>query len=117
MNLSNFVVTLALLGLGGLFAGLLVPLLPFAPTNFWIAGLLTGIIQVLVLSAGGALLGKLDLWNVMIGGIVCFIGSIAGAWVTSYLTFTGGFAQIVALGIQTLLLLIFGLVKGQKKVI
>ncbi len=117
MDLSTFVRTLALLSLGGLFAGLLVPLMPYASTNFWIAGLLAGIIQVLVLSAGGVLLGNLDLWNVMVGGLVCFIGSIIGAWATSYLTFTGGIAQVVALAIQALLLLIFGLVKGQKKVI
>ena len=113
MDLSNFVVTLGLLCLGGMFAGLLVPILPFA-ANMWIAGLLTGIIQVLVLAGGGILLGKLDLWNVMLGGVVCFVGSIAGAWIASYISMLGGVAQVIALAVQALLLIVFGLVKGTK---
>jgi len=113
LELSNFVVTLGLLSLGGIFAGLLLPALPFA-ANIWIAGLLTGIVQVLVLAGGGILLGKLDLWNVMIGGVVCFIGSIAGAWIASYISLLGGVVQVIALAIQALLLLVFGLVKGTK---
>lgn len=116
MNISNFVFLMLFLWIGGFVASMAIGFVPFAG-NPYVAGIFTGVIQILIITVLGFATGKLDFMTILIGGVVCFIGSLLGGLAASMIGFSGIVATILVLAVQAGWLTTFGLIKGQKKVI
>ena len=114
-DLGTYIITMGLLFLGGFVAGYIIPWIP--SSNPLVTGILTGIIQMTIIAFFGFASGKLDLLNVIIGGILIFIGGIAGGYLVSYLALTGYVATIIVLVVQVLFLSALGLLRGSKSVV
>lgn len=101
---------MALLWVGGFVAGYIVPLIPQA-TGFF-ALILAGVIQIVIVGLFGALGKKLDLYSVVVGALVIFVGAMIGSYLATTINITGLFSTVVILAIQTLLLSMMGIIKG-----
>ena len=80
----------------------------------WTAGIFTGFIQMIVLAFFG-LTGKMNLWTILIGGLIIFAGGLLGGFVAGLIGLSGLFATVVILAIQVIVLSMMGYVKGGKK--
>jgi len=112
-NLATFIVMMGLLALGSMIAGFFLEFLALGLTG-WIAGLFTAIVELLIIAVAGFMSKTLDLPTVLIGGIVIFIGGLAGGFLSGYMQFTGYIASLLALIVQAALLIAVGFAKGQK---
>lgn len=110
INLWSFVLTMVFLYIGAFIAGFIVPMFA-ANTGYW-SGIFTGVIQVLILSVFGVFSKKMGFVELLTGGIVIFVGGILGSMAAGYLSFTGIYATVLILAIQTMMLLFTGFLKG-----
>lgn len=102
----SFLWIMLLLYVGGILAGFVLPSFAGAfSDNGWFTGLLTGIIQMALLTVlGFASGGKLGLTTILFGGIIIFVGGIVGGYAAGYLNLSGWFNTILILLVQSLIL-------------
>jgi hypothetical protein len=115
-NLAVFIIMIALLSLGATVAGFMLQFFALGLTG-WIAGLFVAIIEILVIALAGTLSKTMDIGTILIGGIIIFIGGLAGGFICGYMQFTGYVASLLSLVVQAALLIGLGFVKGQKGVV
>ena len=115
-NIATFIIMIALLSLGAMIAGFVLEYLAFGWEG-WVAGLLTAIIQIGIIALAGSLSKTLDLGTILMGGVIIFIGGLAGGFICGYMGFTTYIASLLSLVVQAAFLIGFGFVKGQKGVV
>lgn len=114
MKYENLIITMVVLYLGAMFAGIMLPMLPLG-FGGWAEGLMIALIQALILSVVGIVTGKLGFWNIAVCTGAIFAGGILGGFIAGYISLTGIFATVVVLAIQTIILMWAGLLKGRGK--
>ena len=114
-DIGSFVFTMVLLYVGGFASTYITPMLPL---EGWVTGLVTAMIQVLILGLAGILTKQFDLVMLLVCGIAIFIGGIVGGLVASWMGMTGLMSTIILLAIQTLILSLTGYMKrGKSKIV
>ena len=112
-DVGAFAFTMVLLYIGGLVANFLVPYLPFS--EGYISGIVIGMVQMLMIVVFGLATRKFDLWSILTGGIIIFIGGLLGGMLVGYIKLDGLAATILVLAVQTAILMTFGLIKSRGK--
>ena len=107
---SSFIFTIIFLYIGAFLAGLILNVFQLSSAG-WTGGLLIGLIQVAVLGLVG-IMAKFDLWTILIGAFMVFIGGVVGGLVAEFFGAVDLVGLIIVLVCQTLLLMATGLVKS-----
>lgn len=113
-SMTTFIITLVLLWIGGIAAGLLLGYIPLNINNAWVAAFLMALVQAVILSLAGVLTGKMSLMPLIIAAVLIFMGGLLGGFICSYVDLSGLYATIVVLVVQTGLLSLTGHVGGGK---
>lgn len=98
--------------IGAFIAGFLMPF--FGSPMGWYAGIMTGIIQIMILALLGVIT-KIDLWTIIVGVLMIFLGGIFGGLIAETFGLGGIFQTITILAIQSLFIIFTGFVKGAGK--
>jgi len=113
-EIGTLIFLIVALYLGGFLAGFIIPYFgAIAVTTGWILGILTGIIQMLVIILLLGSTGKLSIWTLTIGGLIIFIGGIFGGFIADFVPVTGLVATLLILVVQSAALIMTGVVSSK----
>ena len=113
INFGTIAFAVIALFIGGFLASWILPMMPITLEG-WSAGIFTGFIQMIMLAIFG-LTGKMNIWTILLGGLIIFAGGLLGGFVAGLLGLSGLFATVIILAIQAIVLAMMGYVRGGKK--
>ena len=112
----TFVITMLLLYVGRFVGSFILANAPLNINNAWAQGFIIALVQAALLVLANVLAMKGSLVDILIAALLIFAGGILGGYLAAYLNFTGLYATVVMLIIQTLLLSLTGYLRGGKVV-